>query len=143
MAVAKVTLNGVTLMDVSSDTVEANTLLSGNTATKNDGTKVTGSYTPATPTYQSKTVTPTTSSQTITADTGYDGLSQVTVNAIPSNYIDTSSATATATDIVSGATAFVNGSLVTGSLVVNSYYEGSGTPSSSLGNDGDIYFDIS
>ena len=73
----------------------------------------------------------------------YDGLSQVTVNAIPSNYVDTSSATATATDILSGATAFVNGSLVTGSLVVNSFYTGSGAPSSSLGNDGDIYFDIS
>lgn len=73
----------------------------------------------------------------------YDALSQVTVNAIPSNYVDTSSATAAATDILSGATAFVNGSLVTGSLVVNSFYTGSGAPSSSLGNDGDIYFDIS
>lgn len=72
-----------------------------------------------------------------------DALGQVTVNAIPSNYVDTSSATATATDILSGATAFVNGSLVTGSLVVNSYYTGSGAPSSSLGNNGDIYFDIS
>ncbi len=31
-------------MDVTSDTVEANKLLSGETATKNDGTKVTGNY---------------------------------------------------------------------------------------------------
>ena len=35
-----------------------------------------------TPTLQSKTATPSTSSQTIKPDTGYDGLSQVTVNAM-------------------------------------------------------------
>lgn len=38
------------------------------------------------PTLQSKTATPTESSQTIAADSGYDGLSQVTVNPIPTNY---------------------------------------------------------
>lgn len=34
-----------------------------------------------------KTVTPTKSVQTITQDTGYDGLTQVTVNSIPASYI--------------------------------------------------------
>jgi len=40
-----------------------------------------------TPTLQAKTATPATSQQIITADSGYDGLSQVTVNSIPSEYV--------------------------------------------------------
>lgn len=39
------------------------------------------------PTLQAKTATPTESQQTIEPDSGYDGLSSVTVGAIPSEYI--------------------------------------------------------
>lgn len=43
MAVCKVTLNNTTLIDVSSDTVTANVLLSPYTATNKVGAKITGS----------------------------------------------------------------------------------------------------
>lgn len=39
------------------------------------------------PNLQSKTVVPTTSSQSVTADSNFDGLSQVNVQSIPSQYI--------------------------------------------------------
>ena len=43
MAISKIILNGVTQMDVTQDTVASTNLLSGYTATKNDGTKINGS----------------------------------------------------------------------------------------------------
>ena len=43
MAISKIILNGVTQMDVTQDTVASANLLSGYTATKNDGTKINGS----------------------------------------------------------------------------------------------------
>ena len=108
---------------------------------------VTGTLEPQTaPKLQSKTVTPTKSQQSVSPDSGYDGLSGVTVNAIPDNYvipsgavdittngthnvsgkatanvnvpagIDTSDATAVASDILSGKTAYARGMKLTGSI---------------------------
>lgn len=64
---------------------------------------------------QEKSVTPTKSAQTVAPDDGYNYLSSVEVEAIPAAYITTTDANATADDIKSGKTAYVNGKKITGS----------------------------
>jgi hypothetical protein len=93
-------------------------VIAGKTFTSANGVKKTGSHVCASaePKLQSKTVTPTKSQQVVKPDSGNDGLSQVTVNAIPSNYIDTSDANAAAGEILSGKTAYVKGTKVTGGM---------------------------
>lgn len=84
------------------------------------------------------TITPTKSAQTIASGTYLTGTQ--TIAAIPAAYQDVTSVDATAGDVMSGKK-IVNsgGTVVTGTLVVQTIYSGSSAPLSSTGVNGDIY----
>lgn len=134
---------------------------SGKTFSAGGGFTMVGTATASTPSLQEKSVAPTESAQSVTPDSGYDGLSKVTVGAIqtetktvtangtvtpssgkylkqvtvnvPSSGIDTSDATATAGKILQGATAYVKGEKVTGTI---EYYPKGSTTSKGYLTDG-------
>lgn len=69
---------------------------------------------------QSKTVTPTKLQQNITPDSGYYGLSDVTVAPIPESYQDVSTVTAGAADVLTGKVIVdATGKAVTGTMPNN------------------------
>lgn len=57
-------------------------------------------------------------------------------------FYETSDASLVASNLVSGETGYGASGKVTGSLVIQRYYTGSSTPSSSLGNNGDLYLKV-
>ena len=69
---------------------------------------------------QSKTATPTKKQQNITPDSGYYGLSDVTVSAIPEAYQDVSSVTAAAGDVLANKVIVTaNGTVTSGTMANN------------------------
>ncbi len=145
MAVAKVTINGTTILDLTDATADASTIVSPKTAYIADGSKAVGQASGGggSPTLETitKSYTPTESQQTetITPGSGYDGIGEVdvTVGAISSTYVGSGITRRDSTDLMA------SGAMVT---VPAGFYEstaGKGvatatqaTPSVSIAADG-------
>lgn len=132
MAANKLIIDGVVEIDLTSDTVTADKLLSGYTAHDASGAAVTGSMTNVgsqTITISDKTAQTITKgyhdgtgtakisdteAAKITASNIRSGVSILGVTGSLEEGVDTSDATASASQILSGKTAYVNGSKLTG-----------------------------
>jgi hypothetical protein len=86
---------------VSISTTEQNKIIAGNIKSGVQILGVTGTYGGETVSAQAKTATPKTTQQVITPDTGYDYLSQVTVNAI--SYVETDNSAGGKTATIAGS----------------------------------------
>ena len=94
----KVIFGEEVLIDLTSDTVTAGTLLSGYTAHDSKGEVITGEYVASAQiNSQEKIVNPTKTQQVIEPDAEYNCLSKVTVNTIPYSEIENSSGGTTVT----------------------------------------------
>lgn len=120
--------------DVTPTTAVEEDVTSGKIFFKADGTQGTGTNSGGggTINLQEKTgVNPSTSSQTITADSGYDGLSSVQINAMPTGTAGTPTATKgtvsnhsiTVTPSVTNSTGYITGGTKTGTAVTVSASE--------------------
>lgn len=86
---------------VSIDSVEQGKIIAGNIKSGIQILGVTGTYAGDAVSAQAKTATPRTTQQVITPDTGYDYLSQVTVNAI--SYVETDNSAGGKTATIAGS----------------------------------------
>ena len=125
LAISKLILNGEVQMDVTSDTVAAGSLLSGKTATKNDGTKVTG-------TIASKSSSDlTVSGATVTTPAGYyanAASKAVATTTHPNPSASIASSTGVVTASHTQETGYVAGGTTTGTLSLTTQSSKTVTP---------------
>lgn len=124
----KVVINGVTKIDLTGDTVSAETLARGTTAHTKSGEVITGTMDGRKP-EQQKNVSPSENTQQVLPDEGY-ALSAVNVGSISSTYVGsaiTRQGTKTITPTTSQQIAVSSGKYLTGDIIVAAVpeYDGS------------------
>ncbi len=125
MRVKLVIFDGGTKIDLTQDTVTAASLKKGRTAHNAAGDIITGTLEEGAMDVDKKNNTA--------------GGQTVTISGRETAGIDISDVTASATNIESGKTAYVNGSKITGTLSFRNLYTSTPEPSSSDGTPGDIW----
>lgn len=97
------------------------------------------------PLQDNKSINLSENAQTVHPDSGYNGFSSITIPGIPNTYIGSQIQRINTTSITPGAQqiqigpGYLGNILTIQGIAFQTYYTGSATPSSSLGNDGDIY----
>lgn len=123
--------------------ITAGTVVTGTTTIIENGSYDVAQYADAVvnvpapaPSLQSKTATPTESQQTVQPDSGYDGLSSVTVGAISSTYVGSGITRRSSTDLTASGSTVTAPSGYYASSASKSVASGTATPAASISATG-------
>lgn len=133
---------GDDVIDLTQDTVVASVLAKGYTAHKADGSPITGEYVEPTPTYDTPSISVSTGGLITASANGKSNTKQLATQSAKTVNPTESEQTAVATQtFTTGAVkvSAIPSDYIGSAVVIQRYYTGSTTPSSSLGNNGDLY----
>lgn len=143
MAVNKVVVNGSTLIDLTGDTVTAETLVKGTTAHNKAGAQINGTYEPPAPSYDTPGITVSTGGLITASANGKTNTQQLTTQSAKTVTPSESQQTAVASGrYTTGAVlvAAIPSTYIGSAVSINYYHIADTEPSVSSIPDGDFVF---